>query len=299
LSYLAVLVFVIAIGILVTVQLNQISASLDNLTNNLAVDRQLANRIVSQALLARFYAQQFVRTQDQADVDRFNQEFARLEELLSLADEEITSPMQVEMLGQIEVAVGEYGQAFEEATQIIRERQRIQAKVLDVQGLAIEHRLLALRVHISSLRAPVAFLAFGNAQDALHGMRLYTSQYLAAGDEQYAAQFELSYQNVREAFSSLETALMVIAIVTGLTLSIAVVRHMAQREQAETALRESEEQYRTLFEGVPVGLYRSAASGKIIDANPALVRMLGYPDRDSLLSVDVDDHYVNTQDHQY
>ena len=78
LSYLAALVFVIVIGILATVQLNQISASLDNLTNNLAVDRQLANRIVSQVLLTRFYAQQFARTQDQADVDRFNQEFARL-----------------------------------------------------------------------------------------------------------------------------------------------------------------------------------------------------------------------------
>ena len=169
LSYLAALVFVIVIGILATVQLNQISASLDNLTNNLAVDRQLANRIVSQVLLTRFYAQQFARTKDQADVDHFNQEFTRLEELLSLAEDEITSPGQVHMLGQIKVAVGEYGQAFEEATEIVRERQRIQAEVLDVQGLAIEHRLLALRVHISSIRARWRFSRSGTLKTPCTG----------------------------------------------------------------------------------------------------------------------------------
>ncbi|RLC62055.1 MAG: hypothetical protein DRI48_10005, partial [Chloroflexi bacterium] len=53
--------------------------------------------------------------------------------------------------------------------------------------------------------------------------------------------------------------------------------------ETERALRESEERYRSLFEDVPVGLYRTTPEGQILDVNPALVTMLGYPDRRSLL----------------
>jgi PAS domain S-box-containing protein len=66
--------------------------------------------------------------------------------------------------------------------------------------------------------------------------------------------------------------------------------------QAEAALRESEEHYRILFEGVPVGLYRTTPAGQILDANPAMVQMLGYPDRKSLLAVNAADIYANSQD---
>src|SRR5262252_6658587 len=46
--------------------------------------------------------------------------------------------------------------------------------------------------------------------------------------------------------------------------------------------RESELRYQKLFEGVPVGLYRSTPTGQVLDANPALVRMLGFPSREGL-----------------
>jgi hypothetical protein len=50
----------------------------------------------------------------------------------------------------------------------------------------------------------------------------------------------------------------------------------AQARRAEEALRKSEEEYRQLFEDVPTGLYRAAPDGRVIIANPALLRMLGY-----------------------
>ena len=43
--------------------------------------------------------------------------------------------------------------------------------------------------------------------------------------------------------------------------------------------REGEERhtwYKTLFENVPIGIYRTTPDGRILMANPALVRMLGY-----------------------
>jgi PAS domain S-box-containing protein len=66
-----------------------------------------------------------------------------------------------------------------------------------------------------------------------------------------------------------------------------------EKRYAETMLRESEARYRGLFEGVPVGLYRATPTGQILDANTTFVRMLGYPDRDALLAVNMAAVYVD------
>jgi PAS domain S-box-containing protein len=73
--------------------------------------------------------------------------------------------------------------------------------------------------------------------------------------------------------------------------------HLEERVEERTAeLRESEERYRTLFDGVPVGLYRSTPSGEMVDANLALVEMLGYPSREDYLMVDSASVYVSPKD---
>ena len=66
----------------------------------------------------------------------------------------------------------------------------------------------------------------------------------------------------------------------------------------EKALRESEEKYRSLFERVPIGIYRTTAEGKILDANPALVEMLGYPDKETLLRINMLDIFVHPEDRE-
>jgi len=54
--------------------------------------------------------------------------------------------------------------------------------------------------------------------------------------------------------------------------------------------------YQILFENVPVGLYITTPDGTIVEANPALVRMLGYSDTSSLLGMRASDLYVNPLD---
>jgi len=62
--------------------------------------------------------------------------------------------------------------------------------------------------------------------------------------------------------------------------------HLEELVEERTAeLAKSEERYRTLFDGVPVGLYRSTPEGKILDVSPAFVQLLGYPSRQELLAV--------------
>jgi PAS domain S-box-containing protein len=75
-------------------------------------------------------------------------------------------------------------------------------------------------------------------------------------------------------------------------------RELAERKRVEEALRESEARYRSLFERVPMGLYRTTPVGQILDANLALMEMLGYPDRESLLAINTANWYVNPEDRQ-
>src|SRR5436305_7418444 len=76
----------------------------------------------------------------------------------------------------------------------------------------------------------------------------------------------------------------------------AFARDVTARKAAEAALRKSEERYHGLFEGVPVGLYRTTPAGRMLDANSALVRILGYPDLESLLETQVGDLYLDPED---
>ncbi|MEA3396410.1 MAG: PAS domain S-box protein, partial [Chloroflexota bacterium] len=74
------------------------------------------------------------------------------------------------------------------------------------------------------------------------------------------------------------------------------VTNITERVRAQEKLRESEAQYRGLFERVPVGLYRSTPEGQILDANPVMVQMLGYPDKETLLAVNAVDLFVEPDD---
>jgi len=57
---------------------------------------------------------------------------------------------------------------------------------------------------------------------------------------------------------------------------MAVMADITERKRMEEALRVNERRYRTLFENAHIGVYRTTPDGEILDANPALIRMLGY-----------------------
>lgn len=59
-----------------------------------------------------------------------------------------------------------------------------------------------------------------------------------------------------------------------------------------TEQRESETRFTELFNTLQEGVYFSTPDGRLLDANPALVEMLGYSSREELLGVNVSDLYV-------
>ena len=61
----------------------------------------------------------------------------------------------------------------------------------------------------------------------------------------------------------------------GRNLVLALCRDISERKTAETALRESEEKHRRLFETMAQGVIYQADDGRIIEANPAAMEILG------------------------
>ena len=64
--------------------------------------------------------------------------------------------------------------------------------------------------------------------------------------------------------------------------TLGMLQDITNRKRAEEALRESEERFRSLYENSTIGLYRTTPNGRILLANPALVKMLGYASFEAL-----------------
>jgi len=69
-----------------------------------------------------------------------------------------------------------------------------------------------------------------------------------------------------------------------------------EARKAASARRDSADRYKALVEQLPVGVYRTTAKGRIIEANTALARMLGFKKSRDLFSHNVKDFYVRTED---
>ncbi len=80
----------------------------------------------------------------------------------------------------------------------------------------------------------------------------------------------------------------------------AMERAFLARDRSVQAYTELEDAHRdrmlTITDKVPVGLYRTTPEGRIMGGNDALMTILGFEDRESMLSTNVWDHYVDTED---
>ncbi len=74
------------------------------------------------------------------------------------------------------------------------------------------------------------------------------------------------------------------------------VKRALEGTDAEEELRAAERRYRDLFENLPIGMYQRLPDGTFLDVNAALVEMLGFPDRETLLRTRVRDLYVDPEE---
>jgi PAS domain S-box-containing protein len=68
-----------------------------------------------------------------------------------------------------------------------------------------------------------------------------------------------------------------------------VSRDITERKRAEEALRDSEERFRGLVQNATVGIYRTTPQGRILMANPTLIKMLGYANFEELTALNLEE----------
>lgn len=74
------------------------------------------------------------------------------------------------------------------------------------------------------------------------------------------------------------------------------IRYALARAEAQQTVRESETRLRSMFDHLPIGIYQNSAAGEFMDANPTLLRILGYPDPTALEQTYAANFYLNPDD---
>jgi two-component system NtrC family sensor kinase len=82
------------------------------------------------------------------------------------------------------------------------------------------------------------------------------------------------------------------------TLSkLSIYRDITARKQQEQKLHASQEDFKNLFEHMATGVFISSKEGKFLNANQALLDMLGYENKEEFLNIDLpQDLYVRPED---
>lgn len=66
--------------------------------------------------------------------------------------------------------------------------------------------------------------------------------------------------------------------------NIALENEIVERKRAGEELKKAEIKYRSIFDNAPYGIYQTNLEGKVLTANPALARMLGYDSPEDMIS---------------
>lgn len=83
----------------------------------------------------------------------------------------------------------------------------------------------------------------------------------------------------------------------GSVSKVSIYRDITQEKKREHTIKTSRDEYIRLFEHVGVGVYVSSKEGKFLNANSALIDMLGYDSKEEFLEISITkDLYLNAHD---
>lgn len=80
-----------------------------------------------------------------------------------------------------------------------------------------------------------------------------------------------------------------------LAFGISSLRLLKEKEKIDKNLSESEDRTRSLFENAAIGIYRTTTEGRLVMANPELIKILGYDSYEDLRSAEMKDIYTEIE----
>lgn len=126
-----------------------------------------------------------------------------------------------------------------------------------------------------------AFVAFVHPEDAAR-LRALHARSPPGGDASVEAEYRIVRPDGEErvVFDRGETTFDA----AGTPLRrVGVVMDITERRRTENALREAELKYRSIFENATEGIFQNTADGRMLSANPAMARMLGFDTPEELI----------------
>lgn len=137
-----------------------------------------------------------------------------------------------------------------------------------------------------------AVQAHGYAMDELLKMNIrdllspdYRTKYdtlILQLDENHGKVFEVIQQRKDGTTFPVEVSARVITV-EGKKFYQGIIRDITERKQAEKALKESEQKYRSIFENAVEGIFQSTVKGHFISINPATAHMHGYDSPEEMI----------------
>lgn len=167
----------------------------------------------------------------------------------------------------------------------------LDATAVAVAIVAIELPLIVVLVPLVAIVAMASLLVAGSAAVGVVAFTLGVA----------GAAVWLVNHSGTPAWTAVEATVLTLVAIGACLAYVGRMFHAAAKatergRELEQRLVEREERYRSLLEGLPVGVYRTSATGEVLEANRAFVKMLGFSDREALLKEGIREVYFDAAD---
>ncbi len=161
-----------------------VEEKVEGITQDLAPDAGTAALITQQVYLKRLLVKDYIKTSHAVDIEKFDAEEARLQEILAKARNEIKHPERIKLLDELTALNKQYNDTFHQVVVAnMNKRHEIVDGVMNVKGPFIEKSLSQVMETAYYDGDPESAYYAGQAQTHLLLGRLYAFRFLVDNDE--------------------------------------------------------------------------------------------------------------------
>ncbi len=202
-GYVTALLLMGAVILMALLRIQTINNTVMDLAENLAAEQHLADQVVADVWATHYYALQYMDQQNPHDLERYRAEYNSFNQLLELADQNISKEERVGHLETIKSGIQTYGDDFTDVINLLNKRNRDLLVTLDKQGRLADIKLEQIRAKSFFSEDTGTSYQAGNVQRELLLMRIAAFQYLESGDPSWVDEFNRSYENTQNSFRKL------------------------------------------------------------------------------------------------
>ena len=184
------------------------NATVDNLVDDLAEDRQLAEEISVSALQARYFSNKYIDTLEPQYKTDYEQTTQDLNELIQEAETAISLGEGPQLVTEIKSSALDYQSTVTQVFDLIKARERMISDVLDVQGFFVEEKLG--KIHNYAVNEGNTYLLdqVSDAEIAFSLMRLNVYKFVQTGDQQIVIDVGKLYEQSKLIIKQMESHLV-------------------------------------------------------------------------------------------